>query len=275
MVRTIRASEAVVERIANEAWAEVQLTPLESDAIEQVVAAAIEFFRSPQAMKDTCQIASGVGYRPYGIEYSKASDRPDDMETFSATAASSAHAFDVSVANDLNRACAGAFRELERLAEAIIASLARRVTDRCFEAALAGGLHRWSTLQINYSRPNEVRSAFINEEHEDGHFLTLGYATASGLEVRRPSGDFLAIAPAQCHVIAMLGGAAALMTDGRLRPLFHQVRSPEGCEERVSVLFFADLAPELCQPWIVGDANCHVDIGGYVRANPLRFGLKG
>ncbi|OKO83558.1 2OG-Fe(II) oxygenase family protein [Bradyrhizobium sp. NAS96.2] len=275
MAKTIWASEAVVERIANEAWAEVQLTCPETAAIEDVVTAAIKFFRSPQAIKDSCQIASSLGYRPYGIEYSRASDRPDDMETFSVTAASSTHIFDDPMANDLNRACAGAFAQLERVAETLIVSLARHVTQRSFEQVLTGGLHRWSTLQINYSRPSEVRSSFINEEHEDGHFLTLGYATASGLEVRLPSGDYLAVAPARDCAIAMLGSAAALMTDGRLRPLFHQVRPPTDCQERVSVLFFADLAPDLCRAWIVGDTNRHVDIGGYVRANPVRFGLEG
>jgi isopenicillin N synthase-like dioxygenase len=139
---------------------------------------------------------------------------------------------------------------------------------------LTGGAHQWSTLQINYSRPSQVQSSFINEEHEDGHCLTLVYNTAPGLEVRSPDGAFLPVSTAPDRAIAMLGGVASLMTDGRLRPLFHQVRPPADCQERVSVLFFADLAPELCQPWIVGDTNRHVDIANFIRSNPVRFGLQ-
>ena len=110
--------------------------------------------------------------------------------------------------------------------------------------------------------------------HEDGHLLTLAYATSEGLEVRQGDGDFSMITTASNQMVVMLGGIASLMTDGRLAPLYHRVRSFPTCAERTSVMFFADLAPELCQPWIAGKTNRLVDIGAHIRANPSRFGLQ-
>ena len=92
--------------------------------------------------------------------------------------------------------------------------------------------------------------------------------------MRQANGDFSKITTASNQMVVMLGGIASLMTDGQLPPLYHRVRSIPTCAERTSVMFFADLAPELCQPWIAGETNRSVDIGAHIRANPTRFGLQ-
>lgn len=276
MATTARAEDALLEQLIEQGCAVIELASPEVEAVAEVVSAASFFFRLPAAEKAKCRIGLAAGYRPYGIEYSNSSERPDEMETFSATAASAsqASALPSGSAREIHGRTAAAFRLLEPLAEQLVVALAEDLTGRSWKEALSGGLHRWSCLQVNHSHPSEARSEFINEVHEDGHFLTLAYATSEGLEVRRGDGEFSKITTASNQMVVMLGGIASLMTDGRLSPLYHRVRSIPTCAERTSVLFFADLAPELCQPWIAGETNRSVDIGALIRANPTRFGLQ-
>jgi hypothetical protein len=39
-------------------------------------------------------------------------------------------------------------------------------------------------------------------------------------------------------------------------------------------LFFADINPKLCQPWVSNEINRNVDIGSLVLKNPTRYGLE-
>jgi isopenicillin N synthase-like dioxygenase len=276
MAATARAEKPLLEQLIEQGCAVIELAPPEVEAVAKVVSTAPFFFRLPTAEKAKCRIGLAAGYRPYGIEYSNSPERPDEMETFSATAASASRGSTLlkGRARDLHRLTAAAFRLLEPLAEQFVVALAEDLTGRPWKEALRGGLNRWSCLQVNHSRPSQARSEFINEVHEDGHFLTLVHATSEGLEVRRNDGDFSKITTAANQMVVMLGGIASLMTDGRLHALYHRVRSNPTCAERTSVLFFADLAPELCQPWIAGENNRSVDIGAHIRANPTRFGLQ-
>ena len=276
MATAARAGGALLERLIELGQAVIELAPPEAEAIAGVVAAASSFFRLPAVEKAKCRIGPAAGYRPYGIEYSNSPERPDEMETFSATAASASQgsAFPPGSARDLHSRAAATFQLLEPLAEQLVVALAEDLTSRPWKDALRGGLHRWSCLQVNHSHPSEARSEFINEVHEDGHFLTLAYATSEGLELRHGDGDFSKATTTSNQMVVMLGGIASLMTDGRLPPLYHRVRAIRGCTERTAVLFFADLSPELCQPWIVGETNRSVDIGAHIQANPTRFGLQ-
>jgi isopenicillin N synthase-like dioxygenase len=276
MATSAWAEDALLERLTGQGYAVVELAPPEADVVAAVVAATPAFFQLPAAEKAKCQLGPAAGYRPYGIEYSNSPERPDEMETFSANASliSRLAAFPVGSARDLHDRATAAFQILEPVAERLVVGLAERFTAKSSAELLRNGLHRWSCLQINHSHPREARSEFINEVHEDGHFLTLVYATSVGLEVRRPDGNFFKISTAPNQMVVMLGGIASLMTDGGLAALYHRVRSIPTCAERTSVLFFADLAPELCRPWIVGETNRSVDIGAHVRANPTRFGLQ-
>jgi isopenicillin N synthase-like dioxygenase len=276
MATTARVADAQLGRLIEQGCAVIELDPPEAEAVAEVVSAAASFFRLPAAEKAKSRIGPAAGYRPQGIEYSNSPERPDEMETFSATAASASQgsALPSGSARNLHGRTAVAFQLLEQLAEQLVLALAEHLTRTAWKGALSGGLHRWSCLQVNHSHPSEARSEFINEVHEDGHFLTLAYATSEGLEVRQRDGGFSRITTASNQMVVMLGGIASLMTDGRLPPLFHRVRSMPSCAERTSVLFFADLAPELCQPWIAGETNRSIDIGAYIRANPTRFGLQ-
>jgi isopenicillin N synthase-like dioxygenase len=271
-----QAAKTLIERPADLGYALIELAPLEAGAVAEVISAAQSFFRLPPVEKAKCRLGLAAGYRPYGIEYSNSPERPDEMETFSTTAASMSDGSSLPSGSgrDLHGRTAVAFRLLEPLAERLVVALAENLTSRPWKEALSGALHRWSCLQVNHSHPSKARSEFINEVHEDGHFLTLVYATSEGLEVGQADGGFVRVTTASNQMVVMLGGIASLMTNGRLVPLYHRVRSIPTCAERTSVLFFADLAPDLCQPWIVGETNRSVDIGARIRLNPTRFGLQ-
>jgi isopenicillin N synthase-like dioxygenase len=276
MATSAQTQKVPLKELEDRAYAIIELAPAEADAVASVAAVAPAFFRLPADEKGKSWFGPAAGYRPYGIEYSNSPERPDEMETFSATAASASQRAVVppGTARDLHDRTTDAFQLLEPIAERIIVALAEDLTGQLWSASLQNGLHRWSCLQVNHSHPREARSEYINEVHEDGHFLTLAYATSEGLEVREPNGNFLAVTTTPGQMVVMLGEIASLMTDGRLAPLFHRVRSIPSSEERTSVLFFADLAPDLCRPWIAGELNRSVDIGAHIRANPARFGLQ-
>jgi hypothetical protein len=55
--------------------------------------------------------------------------------------------------------------------------------------------------------------------------------------------------------------------------MFHRVRPESSCAERIALLFFADINPRLCEPWVRNEINQDVDIGALVLKNPKRFGL--
>jgi isopenicillin N synthase-like dioxygenase len=67
----------------------------------------------------------------------------------------------------------------------------------------------------------------------------------------------------------------SLLTGGEIRPLYHQVRSHSRSEHRLSLLFFADLDPRLCEPWKITPANRDIDIASRVLGNAERFGMDG
>jgi hypothetical protein len=77
------------------------------------------------------------------------------------------------------------------------------------------------------------------------------------------------------EAIIFPGEIAWLLSGGKLRPMYHRVRTHQDIQERMSLLFFADLEPESCQPWISNGTNDTVDIGAHVRQNVIKFGLKG
>ena len=75
------------------------------------------------------------------------------------------------------------------------------------------------------------------------------------------------------EILVFPGEILWLLSGGVLVPLHHRVRPNSNYEERLSLLYFADIDPRLCMPWCVNEINRTVDIGKRVRENPTRFGL--
>jgi isopenicillin N synthase-like dioxygenase len=214
------------------------------------------------------------GYRPIREEYSRSPDHPDEVESFTLS-----HRVGVPAglglsgqALSLYQKMLAAFALLEPIAEMATIILANHFgvtnADR-----FRGALHLSSILQLNYSRPSQTAVDYINEIHEDGCLLTITSVTAPGLELQRQDGTFMPLVPTGRELLIMSGEILTLLTGGVIPTVFHKVQPMRTYTERMSLLFFADLHPKQCEPWIVNEMNVGVDIGQRVLKNATRFGL--
>lgn len=243
-------------------------------SIELVIEAAYRFFRCTAAEKILNTLPEDAGFRPYGVEYSYDPTQPDQVESFTMTARHSAASLPSLRAQVLASRMLFLFNQLEELAEILTIQLATAVADHSFPS-LNGGFHRWSRLQLNYARPRRVMAPYIHEAHEDGNLLTLACATGPGLELRTGKAEFVQMTVNPGELVVMPGQIAWLLSGGQIRPQYHRVRPHSGSEERIALLFFGDLSPSLCAPWLENEINRGVDIGHCVQTSVNRFGLQG
>lgn len=269
--------EDAVERLKNDGFLLITLTKQACKNVAATFEAAYPFFRAPPDEKNKNILPEELGYRPTGIEYSQSPDRPDPIESFTVDGRTDAVPPDCKSASarELYKQMLSTFDVFERIAEALTIRLADTLGGKSAGSALRGALRRWSCLQLNYSRPADADAPFINESHEDGHLLTVSCANEPGLEIQTAGGDFVPMTTTPDEVIIMPGEIVWLLSGGQIRPLYHRVRRESGCSERLALLFFGDISPRLCRPWVHSDVNEGIDIGGRVLTNAARFGLGG
>ena len=267
--------EEAVERLKNDGFLLLPVSEVFSRLLAETFEAAQRFFHAPPAEKLLNKLPEDCGYRPPGIEYSQSAERPDPIESFTIImrgADSRPLSASAQVLRDKMCAASGLF---EQIAETLAMEIAGIISGQRHTERLRGALHRWSCLQMNYSRPANTDSPFLNELHEDGHLLTIACATGPGLEVQTSGHVFMPIATGWKHVIVMPGEIVWLLSGGNIRPLYHRVRRDPESDERLALLFFGDINPRLCQPWLQNETNANVDIGLRVLTNAARFGLRG
>src|SRR3954469_4557483 len=109
MLASNRFSNVILRQLMDSGWATIKLTPQESTALAKVAALAARFFGLPPSEKNSCQRDLIVGYRPYGVEYSRSPKQPDEMETFSADVSSRKLVFPLRDADELNQESCNAF----------------------------------------------------------------------------------------------------------------------------------------------------------------------
>ena len=274
---TKRIPEDAVERLKNDGFLLIQLTEPACENVAATFTTAYPFFRAPQDEKSKNILPVELGYRPTGVEYSQSPDRPDPIESFTVDGRADATPADckTATARELYERMLSTFDIFERIAETLTVRLASALGGKSAGRALRGALRRWSCLQLNYSRPADADAPFINESHEDGHLLTVSCANEPGLEIQTAGGDFMSITTAPDEVLVMPGEIVWLLSGGKIRPLYHRVRREPGCDERLALLFFGDINPRLCHPWVHAEVNDRVDIGARVLTNAARFGLGG
>lgn len=246
-------------------------------SVQSVFDAAFSFFRQPTSTKRKCSFSQDMGYRELGDEYSRLPGHADQLESFSVSARVPIPLSNLNSAGAelLSHRMLGVFDSLEAITETLVISLADHFTNRSNGSSLKGTLRHWSRLQVNYSLPSDVVMNFINEEHEDLDLLTLTVAPTPGLEVETTKNTFVPITTMTDQVLILPGEIAWLLSGGQLQPAYHRVRASDQIPDRLSLLFFADLDPNHCQPWVSNDVNRGVDIGKRVLTNVHRFGLAG
>jgi isopenicillin N synthase-like dioxygenase len=244
-------------------------------AIDSTFRRGAEFFRQPVEAKMTASLAGDLGFRAYGVEYSSSPERPDQMESFTINrrCADQLHQLPNMNGRDLSNDMAHTLELFASIAASLIKSLGHffgQDPDRLLSSSLVD----WSILQLNYSRPSRANGECINEVHEDGCLLTVGSVTGHGLEIQRAPGLFAPVTPAHDQLLILPGEILYLLSAGLIKPCYHRVNALDYLPERMSLLLFADIDPNLCEPWVIGDVNRGIDIGERVLKNSLRFGLK-
>lgn len=260
--------------LARDGYLLLTLPQADGAIVRSAIETAREFFRQPAVLKQGQVLPYDCGYRESGIEFSKAAERPDPMESFTACTRNRGARLPSPIAQSLHECLLHAYAVLEPIAESLTRQILTELSGDVAAEQLRGAFHRWSCVQLNYARPATTAQAFINELHEDGHLLTLGCSTGKGLELQTPSG-IRSITALPGEVVVMPGEIAALLSGGAIKPLYHQVRSDPDSRERLSLLFFGDIDPRLCTPWVRNAHNADVDIGARVLTNAARFGLQG
>ena len=247
--------------------------PIELQALmEEAFEIGDRFFESDLISKLADRLPLDTGYRPYGGEYSQSSSHPDQVESFTASyrvptpeARLSTHG------SELHSKLLSIFDRFECAAEEITSRLASKFVGA--QKDLAGAFRNWSLLQYNYSRPSLATAEFINESHEDGCLLTIMSIAGAGLELQSGT-EFTPIPASKRQVLAMAGEILWLLTGGTINPVYHRVRTMPSHTRRNSLLFFADMNPAICDPWLLSSINRDVDIGQKVLQNSTRYGLS-
>jgi isopenicillin N synthase-like dioxygenase len=264
------------EKLRENGFLVIELQHETSEKVAGVFAAGSRFFHLPSDEKAASKLPNDFGYRPIGIEYSNSPDHPDLAESFSMCARMSGTVeLESSAACFLYQRMLETFDAFESIAEAVTVRLAETLSGNAVGGKLRSGFHRWSRLQLNYSRPLEINEPFINEPHEDGDVLTIACATGPGLELKRVDGDFSPMTTSPTEALLMPGEIAWLLSGGHLQPVWHRVRPQPHATERMALLFFGDLDPQLCEPWVRNKVNASVDISERVLKSVTRFGLQG
>lgn len=255
----------------------LRLPEASSSALAAAIDAAFAFFRMSNTQKLGNSLPEGCGYRPMGTEYSASPDLLDLMESFTANVRTQADAAALPspIGRLLHERAITVTQVLEPIAEAFATKLARVSSGDQNLGDFKGAFHRRSFVQFNYAQPSVATAEFINEAHEDGTLMTIGCATARGLEIRSRAGDFVPLTVALPDVIVMPAEIAALLSGGYVQPLYHRVRQHPDCPERLALLFNGDIEPRLCTAWVRNELNANVDIGARVLTNSHRFGIPG
>jgi len=268
------ASRAV-EQLLREQFATITVTEELQGRIRQTFDAAARFFTSSSEEKLSNRLRLDTGYRPYGVEYSRSPDHPDDVESFTVSPRAQVTAADLHTEAGLAiyQAMLSVYGSMVSLLGIIATTLAAKF-DRNFDCrGLAPAIFQWSILQLNYSRPAQTGAEFINDPHEDGCLLTMISVTTPGLEIQSDENTFIPFAPTPNQLLILPGEILWLLSGGKITPTFHRVRALPQYSERMSLNFFGDISPDLCEPWVRNEVNKDVDIGNLVLKNSSRYGL--
>jgi isopenicillin N synthase-like dioxygenase len=243
--------------------------------LQTTVNAGFKFFRLGSEDKLLNSYGKDMGYRALRQQYSQSPDRPDQVESFTVSVRHK-KLIEKSMNHNAVELYEQAFRSidvLEPIAEEITTQLAGAIAGHERARTFEGAFRPWSLLQLNYSRPSEIAGEVVNDLHEDGCLITIASASGPGLEIHDADQLFLPITPERDQLLALPGEIMSLLSGGRIRPLYHRVMADSRCKERLSILFFGDVDPKRCEPWVVNDFNRDVDIGDRVLKNSTRFGL--
>ncbi len=232
-----------------------------------------EFFELPQAQKNLISWEDVMtGYRSIGIEYSATPDNPDLNESFSYKNIEEARVFNDKFlyARTFLNQVRQVYLQMDKIATEVIVHLADIYTKNARH--INTDLHSW--LQLNCYRPYLHKREFLQDEHEDGHIVTIITANQKGLELRG-NRDYHAVKGSLDELVVMPGELLALLTGNDIQPLYHRVRNHQDIKHRTAMMYFCN--PNTNEgplmPWVENDTNRQIDIIARATSNPSRYGL--
>ncbi|TAF35468.1 MAG: hypothetical protein EAZ57_09680 [Cytophagales bacterium] len=232
-----------------------------------------DFFEMPQAQKSKISwVDVMTGYRSIGIEYSATPDNPDLNESFSYKNVEEKRVFvdNFLYAREFLNQVKTVYLEMDKIATEVIVHLAKQYTDNARH--IHTDLHSW--LQLNSYRPHMHQREFLQDEHEDGHIVTIITANQKGLELRGNKG-YHNVKGSLDELVVMPGELLSLLTGNDIMPLHHRVRNHSDVKLRMAMMYFCN--PNTNEgplmPWVENDTNKGVDIIARATSNPSRYGL--
>lgn len=269
--------ENVFEQLATDGFVILAVPSGVQHSIQTTFQAARDFFSASLDEKMANRLVDDWGYRPFGIEYSGSPERPDLVESFSASVRNrdGSDCLRSDTARNLYKQMLSAINGMESIAESLTIRLAETLTNSEMRNVLQGTFRNWSCLQVNHTNFDMADGQLINDLHEDGNLITVACSTGPGLEVLTHSGKFLPVTTKCNEVVIMPGEIIWLLSGGYIRPLYHRVHSESQSHKRLALLFFGDIDPRLCKAWVSNEVNANTDIGARVLTNAKRFGLNG
>lgn len=267
------AIEAAATQLLTHGYAKMSMGGEFADQVSKIFQAADGFFSRPMSEKVRYAAPDILeGYRQLGIEYSKSKDRPDLNESFSTWLKNIpvGTILPWGATNTLHRSMTEALKAYTAVTNELLYHI--RVALNPEAPTLSVG--DISYLQLNYYQPRQHARDYLQDEHEDGHLITIVKPTAPGLEVKI-GGVYQQVEVSPAEFIVMPGSILSLFTGGRIPPLYHRVRNHANVPIRKSLMFFVNPSMDVAhKPWVIGEANRGLDIRETVNERSAAFGLN-
>jgi isopenicillin N synthase-like dioxygenase len=264
---------AMIPQLEQEGFLRIPVNRALRQTTDRAFALADAFFARPAAEKHPYAHPEWVeGYREQGPEYSQVPERPDLMESFSAWNRNRSRP--ELAAWETRCPLYGTLREASTLLAEVVRDLFAAMRDYYKPDAPELPFYNGTYVQLNHYEPARHRRDLLTDPHEDGHLITLAGANAPGLEIK-VNGAFVPANLSRDEMLLMPGSLLTLMTGGRVRPGYHQVRNSRRTDPRSSLLYFVN--PEIDRPlapWIENESNHGIDIIARANAAPQQFGLS-
>lgn len=265
-------------------YAIIRMPSTALEASNSVFSAGPAFFEQHNTQKELAA-SHGIqeGYREFGAERDARTDRPDLSESFKVWFRNRG---DPSVKRwselcDLHGRIQNALLPFVEIVEGSIKSLADAMGVTA-DIPIMDFRHE-SYLQVNYSRPARETRSTITDVHEDGHLLTLVRPTHSGLSIcpgelyeppsiKSPGGRFEPVGdvePLQLrHDELVIFGSSPtfFLTGGRIKPLFHGVRTSEAAVRQSLIMFANPRRNGPIHPWLQTRRHGDVDVQSVIDA---------
>lgn len=238
----------------------------------RLVEAAFEYFARPTEEKLLNSTSDGnIGFRQFAREYSQVRERPDLNECFTYWASRPDYIPNAKKIEPLLDLLTQYTKSVSDVAERVLGDLQKSLGGKNAVNFLGS-----SYIQMNYY-PEMVSShhsgrEYLQDIHEDGHLMTLLFATSAGLEAVI-DGKSVMLEGEPGGVIVMPGSLMTAITGGLVEPLFHRVKRNNG-QRRLSVMYFVNPNTAFAvEPFISNYTNSSVDIRKLAVTNPHMFGL--